>query len=312
MQSPALRSRFESASALGSPAVEFAGVLVVVLATSVWATLVRDAAAAFAPSTTSPVVVLSYPAFTGYVLGVGLASVAYLRLRGLPVALSRPSSPAALVALVAPAALVFVAVLAGDALGTPVDTAINPRRYAPVVSLRDVLPTVAVPAVFVAAGRALLVCGVVHETVRRRVAGGPRALALTTALAAVVQFYPLGVDGVGSLFESAAYEPARFVLLAVGMLAAVCLGFALGLAYRAVDARDWEAAVAVRYAPAYAVAVVGVGVLALDPGTVVDDLLSVVAFAAAAFGYDRSGSLWVAVGSLAAFETAVGVVPVVV
>ncbi|WP_254768832.1 hypothetical protein [Salinilacihabitans rarus] len=59
------------------------------------------------------------------------------------------------------------------------------------------LVAVVAPAVFVAAGRALLVCGVIHETVRHRVAGGARALALTTVLAAVVQFSPLGVDAVG-------------------------------------------------------------------------------------------------------------------
>lgn len=295
--------------------IELTGVLIAVFAVGVWAAVIRDIALGFIPPT-EPFLVLNVANALMYVGGVVVATIVYTRLRefSIETGLPRPM-PAGVAAVLAPIAFVAVGMLATATLGVDVvEDLFSPNRFAPVVPEWYVIANASSNAAWFAVGYALLVCGVVYETLRHHVAASERdALVLTAILCIVIRFFPVSVENLTLLVSGslASTVPTQLVLNAFGMVAAFCVAGSLGIGYYAYCTRDATIAVSPWYVPVYAVTGAALFLLAVDPFTPVEELFYVTALASAAVGYARTESIWVAITTLFLFELLVQVALVV-
>lgn len=245
--------------------------------------------------------------FVTAVLGYGLPTVVYVHLRDLDVPIGRPDGDAGrglLVAVGVPIGLVAGVALVGHVLvGTSV-AAINQTYYSPDVGLPFLVRTTVLPAAFGALGTGALLFGVVQTRLRDLTT--PRvAVGLTTVVAGVFYFLPTANLSPGRV------DGVALALFGASVLVGVCVGMALGLAYRGIARDDLDGVVSVTYAPILILG--GLGALAIVQTTLVDlpgavtDLALLGAVAAGAYGYDRTRSLWTPVASVFVYRAALGV-----
>ncbi|MFB6102205.1 MAG: hypothetical protein ABEJ73_06525 [Haloplanus sp.] len=218
-----------------------------------------------------------------FLVGLVLYAGVYARLRGVAVGLSLPSSADRRhlgMAAVVPLGLVALTKLAGVLTGVPYN-ALTMSAYGadtpPTAFLSLVGPGLVVAAICLA-----IVCQVLVQGTFQRVAGGRSAIALTTALTAVVLTSATG--GV---------TPTPHWGKLLGAVAFVC---SLGVALYAIDHvdRGWMQYLA--YVPV--TSVVGLVVISwiAETGTVAELLFGathVAVLALAAAGYERTESLLV-------------------
>jgi hypothetical protein len=285
--------------------------MVAVFMASVWTVVVRDATLSVLPYADILVITNAADA-AAYVGGVVGAALAYLRLRDLSVetGLPRPSAAGAAAVLV-PLAVVAGALLAESVLGVKTEL-FDGVRYAPVVPLWYIVAESATAATWFAAGYALLVCGVIYETVHHHVASSDRdAFVLTVGLVVIVRFLPVSVEVLTQLSAGSlsSIVPTHLALNVFGIVAAFCAAFTIGVVYRAIDAGDVAGVVSPWYVPAFAVTGTVLFLLAVDPHTPFEELYYVGVLAAAVAGYARTASIWTAITVVFLFELAVSVVP---
>lgn len=307
-----LRRRFDTVEA-----GELAALFLVLAGVDLWAALVH---AGYVTATRSrvfsvgpPETIIVVGQFALYLVGTALAVVVYACLRGFSLPLGPPVGTARTVVatVLAPAALVaLTGVLGAVSVGPGVGPILG-KAYAPTATVRFLVGTNVVPAVFAGVARAFVVCVAVHETVRVRVAVGDstHAVVLSSAVAAFGWVVTVDAGAMRSLLLG-----VRNPTLAVGAVASVfvgvCFGASVGLLYRCLARGSAEDVLRLCHGPVLGIGLLGVaaGLAALFDPVDVFDLLSVVAFAVAVYGYERTRSLWVPVASLATFTASFDVV----
>jgi hypothetical protein len=266
-----------------SLAVEFGAVTVALVCLVLWRRLLDGLLSATLGPPSARGGLLVSGLVDGGLLLLGLVAFGgvYVRVRGVEVGLTRPTTadlPAVLVAALAPPAFVALTKLVGVATGVPY----NGLTKAAVAVDAPLGPTVFVASLGLVVGvPALLVsCQVLVQGSFARVVDGDVAVVLTTLVA-------------GFLFVNDAGGPTALPergKLAGAVVLAVLVGVALVVHERA--GRDW-----LRYlgaAPAIGfVTLVGLAAVA-DVDTLAGGLFALahlVTFAVAAFAYDRTDSL---------------------
>lgn len=312
MNLEAYRTRLAASS---SSPVELSIILLFVLVTGLWASLIRDLAQPLI-NVYSPIYFTNIGELVMYVFGVGSAVVVYLRARGLSVDLGRPTlSPFGLACVGIPAAAVFLAVPLG--LLIEVDVLRLFRRvnsYTPVIPTWRYVLNVALSSAFFAVAYGLLVCGVVYETVRGFVTTTRReTVVLSIALASVIHIFPVSVEFVNTHMRYSLIETERsFLTLSVlGFTVAVCIAACLGILYRTYARSDVSYAISLWYTPVYAMAVVGVSFFVIDLPSYSEELWYALVSACAVVGYDRTRSIWVAITTFGLFEFTIGIASIV-
>ena len=283
-------------------ATELGFLLALLVATTLWQSVViRAYGLLLAVVPVGPDVAFAFGAFLAYVLGAGVAAVAYARARGVEIPFGLPVrgglSGVALAAL-APPALVAAVVLAGDVTGVTAGS-MTQSSYGAVVPLPFLVQTVVAPAVLAAAGTALVFHGAVQGTLRELVAPD-HAAALTTLVAAL--FF---------LFDAPSVrDPATLFVLFLGGTTLVAVGYGVGLLYRGASRGSVRGAFATRGGVALA-AVATLGLLTLLSD--VDGLsnaahlcLRVAVVGVGAHAYERTRSVWVPMLAVAAFRVSLG------
>ena len=240
-----------------------------------------------------------------YLVGVGGSAVVYARLRGLDVGTGLPRRDrlgTALAAVVAPAAVAaLVAVVVNAAFGAPFGVVVTNQAYSPRGGVGGVLRLTAARAAFEGVGFGLLSV-VTYASLGRAVVSTPtRGVALAAGLLAY--FHAVLWDGAVTLVSF----PSVQRLVAVPLLAAatVAAGVSLGLAYRGVVERSLRPVYRPAFVPVYALGLFAPAAAATtvaEFSDAVELLLWACAFAAAAFGYERTRSVWVPMAAIAAFR----------
>lgn len=295
-------------------AVELGTVLASIVAIGVWATIVAigytELVGTF-PDPSAPVSI-SVAAFVPQVFGISLGALVYMRLRGLDINTSLPRLDlATLAVIIAPVVAVGVVSLVGTIVGVHVST-ISQTMFAPrPVALGQLLFVSVLPQALAGVGYGLLVAGVMHETIRDRVAVSPdHAIGITTAVFVFVRFTPIAYSDIVTAL-SAFVDTAQFILLTMAILTSIGFGAALGLVYRAVATGNFEEAVALRYSPMYAFGAFGLFAMVSEFGDllgVAHNALFVIAAVSAVYGYERTRSLWVPVATFVLFTAAIPIV----
>jgi hypothetical protein len=245
-----------------------------------------------------------------YLVGVGGCALAYARARGLDVDVGLPRRGrlgTALAAVVAPAAVtVLAAAVLNSGFGTPLGVVVG-EVYSPRGGVEDVLRLSAARAAFEGVGFGLL-CVAAYASIRHTDVSTPsRAVALAAGLLA----YFRGVlwDAATTLVSFFGVE--RLVLFGLLVAATVAAGVSLGLAYRSVRERSLRPIFRPAFVPVYALGLLALFGAATAFGgfpDAVEHLLWACAFAAAAYGYERTRSVWAAVAAVAVFRLGLALV----
>ena len=294
----AIALRYGRISRRNPEAVEFASLLLLLVATTFWQSLVVRGYGLFLDVVPAwPDAPIVFGGLLTYVLGAGVVAVVYARVRGIEIPLGLPvrgSLRAAALAAFAPPAMVAAAVLAGDATGVTAQ-AMTESSYGMVVPLVFLVQTAVAPAVFTGVGLSLLVHGAVQGTLRELVDPDHAAALTTLAAALFFLFTPVSVR-----------DPATLFVALLGGATLVAVGYGLGLAY--AGATTGSVRVAFEGCGGAAVAAVAtLGILTLLTGVggfpdAVHLSLSVAAVGVGAHAYERTRSVWVPALALAAFR----------
>lgn len=313
MRSRALHVAERSTGGWDAPTVGLGSLFAVLVAVGIWTSVFSQALTVLVESVGGlPGQLLLMSAVT-MIGGPVAAALVYLRYRGLALAWSRPRGGtwiAACGAVLAPAVLVAVVAVVGNALVDVTLSAMVQRRINPEVSTLAFLRVVALPAVFLGVGYAVLFCGVVCERIRDLV-GADRVAALATAL--VGAFWLLPVD----LVQNLRLDPGVAVELALSLLFGVAIGMSLGIVYRSfggdgsdtyASAREWIATLRRREVIVLAVAglgLVGIGMELAELPRSIGDLLWIAGLGVAIVGYERTRCVWVSAASLTVLSLAI-------
>lgn len=241
------------------------------------------------------------------VLGFAVPALLYVAASDLDVSAALPGredAGAVLTAMATATALLAGAALVSNlAFGTAV-AALYQHWYSPAVDFAFVARTTLVPAAAEAVGVGLLLFAVV-QTRLRDLTTGEHAVALTVVVAAVFYNAPAFSLSVGRL------SPETVALFAVSVAVSVALGLSLGLVYRGLVRGEDEAVLTRGHAPVLAVGALGalsVALTLLEFPQVVPSVLWLAALAAAATGYERTGTVWTPLATIFAYEVVLGVV----
>lgn len=285
-------------------AVTIGSLFVTLFAVQAWATAVarfgHPRLGSLATSNHLQVFVL--PALLVYGVGIALAAGCYARIRNVEIPFGIPTRddwPVAASAVLAGPLLVAAGAVVGDVVfGTTVSAMVQ-LRYSPDARLSFLVFSSFVPALLKGLGYGLLFFGVVHERLRETTT--PRhALVLT----------PVVVGFFWEMQENVRHDLLDPIAVAhITVLAAVSVGFgaSLGLLYRGTVRESVGRLVRVAYVPVFSVGLLGaVGVASgFDFPPVLLDVLRLGAFAVAAYGYERTRSIWVPILVVAVFLAAV-------
>lgn len=249
----------------------------------------------YLPEALSSPYIVSYVAV--YVVGTALPALAYSRLRSVRLPRSLPTTsdlPVVVAAVLAPAVVVGIVALVGNALFDVTITETIGIVYAPAADPSYLLHRAGTLAVCGGLGLGLLVHGAAQGSLRDRI--GPRhAVGVAAALGGV--YY-----GVVTIAGNLLFSPAPLLTLLVVVAVAVGLGAGAGTLYRAsVDDRRADTA---ENAVALLAVLAGIAFLLTGVDGRTDVLhggLWMLAFGVAALGYERTGSLLVPILAVAAF-----------
>jgi len=254
--------------------------------------------------TSNRVSTLVLPAVLVYGVGIALAAGCYARIRTVEIPFGIPTRddwPVAVSAVLAGPLLVTAGAVIGSAAFDTSVSAMVQLRYGPDARLSSLVLSSFVPALLEGLGYGLLFFGVVHE--RLREATTPRhALVLTPV---VVGFFWEMQENV----RHDLLDPITLAHFAVLVVVSVGFGASLGLLYRATVRDSVGQLVRAAYVPVFGVGLLGaVGVISgFDFPLVLLDGLRLGAFAIAAYGYERTRSIWVPILVVAVFLAAVDV-----
>lgn len=247
------------------------------------------------------------PLFLTHGLGLAVGAAILARALDVEISLGPPTVdalPVVIGTLATPVLLVCaVAVTANVAFDASL-AALAQTHYSPQVEPSFVVVRAFVPAAFAAVGYGLLFFGVVQQ--RLRALTGPRHAAVLTTV--VAGFYWVGHPITSAVTR---FEPSAVPGFAAAVLAGAAFCFWVGHLYRGAVGDSLTTVLRPRYAPVFAVGLLGLSaVLAdlADPVGGTRDLLWIATFAVGAFGYERTRSVWVPVFALAALQFAVDVV----
>lgn len=291
-----------------APALGLGAVVAVLVAVSLWATLVAQAAQFGVRALDVPgaLVVVSGAAS---LLGLAGGALAYARYRDIDLRLGRPRSgswPVAAGAALAPAALVGAAALVTNvAFGVPLSSALN-RFVSPDASVSFLAWTMGVPSAFLGIGLGLLFCALVPERVRSLV-GERDAAAVAALLVGFFRLLPIDAVGVRLSVGGAVEFTATLVF---GVAFAMAVGVLLRRTGAGSGVLDTDA-LERRHLAVLALALVGVVGVATgltSAGELVREGLWVAAFALAIVGYERTRSVWVPVLAMVGFTLALDAV----
>lgn len=278
-------------------AVAIGSVFVTLFAVSLWMRLVAGVGyhrlrALLDLGGPSPLYVIAIPTFFVYVVGLALGTVVYARVRHVEIPFGLPTKadlPVAVATVLSAPLLVAVAGLAGHLLLDTSMSAMAQIRYAPDAGLSFLLLASVVPAVFEGLGYGFLFFGVVHE--RLRAATTPRhAVVLTPA---VVWFF----RAIHGEVQTDLLAPIALVHLALLVVVGVAFGSSVGLLYRGAVRDSAGQLVRAIYIPVFTLGLLGVfGVVSgLEFPTAVLEAVHLAGFGLAAYGYERTRSIWVPV-----------------
>ena len=242
------------------------------------------------------------PAFLTNIVGIGLGALVYARVRNVDIPWNLPARGRLYITtttLLAVPVLVMITALVGRvAFETPVSSLIN-LRYNPQVRLSDLVFSSFVPSILAGVGYGLAFYGVVHQRVRE--ATTPRhALVLTPLL---VGLFWEARGGVRHVFQwdSPLPDTVRVLLM---LVATVAFASSLGLLYRGAFRAPVKHLLRARYVPVLAFGLFGAAILLMsitDFPTALTDVVRLVVFGVAAYGYERTRSIWVPILVVAAF-----------
>jgi hypothetical protein len=241
---------------------------------------------------TGPFHVLTVPSFFIYVGGFALGAVVFARVRSVEIPFGLPASDDLSVAAVTILAAPLLVAVAGISAIFAFDTSMGAMaqvRYAPDAGLSFLVFSSVVPSLFEGLGYGLLFFGVVHERLREETT--PRhALVLTPVVA---WFF----GEMHSLAQTRFLVPAALAHFALLVLVGVAFGASLGLLYRGTVRDSAGQLVRPVYVPVFTIGLLAVfGVLSgLDFPEALLDGARVAALALAAYGYERTRSIWVPV-----------------
>lgn len=252
--------------------------------------------------TTNLVDVFVLPALLVYGVGLALTAGLYARIRGVEIPVGLPADGswrAAVGTLLTAPLLVAVAGIAGHLVLDTSVSAMVQIRYSPDTRLSFLVLSSFVPALFTGLGYGFLFFGVVHE--RLRDVTTPRhAVVLTPA---VVGFFWKMQGNV----QSELLDPMALAHFAVLVAVSVGFGASLGLLYQGVFRDSANDLVRAAYLPVFVLGLLGiVGVISgFTFPTGLLDVLHLAAFGLAAYGYERTRSIWVPIFVVALFLAAV-------
>lgn len=288
----------------GGTAVGLGALFAVLVAVSLWASVVAAAARAASRWLGGASVAILVVSGVTSLAGLGLGAVAYAWYRDLDVGVAVPPRDAwaaVLGSILGPGLLAVGVAVAGNVLVDVSLSAMTQRQVAGDAALGVLLRTAVAPAMFVGLGYGLLFCGVVYERVRALVGPGD---AVTIAAMLVGFFWLLPVKAVAGLPVSL----GSAVELVLSLVFGVAFGMAVGVLYDHDGIGTRLTDLSARHMAVLVVAGVGVAGVATDltalPRTA-GDLLWVAALVVALVGYERSRSVWVPALSLATFQVAI-------
>jgi len=259
-----------------------------------------------------------FPIFVFHVVGTGLGAWLYARRYGHEIPFGFPEKSRRRVAagvVSAPIALITITALVANALDTSVSS-IAQVGYSPTAQLSFLVSTSFVPAALRGLAYGLLFFGVVHERLRR-VTTPRHAILLTPIIAGFFR------EVTGGSLNATDFEASAIPYLVTIVVVSVAFGTCVGLLYRGTVRDSLADVLRFAYVPVFVVGLLGFVGVALELGefpTSAVDLLWIGVFGIAAYGYERTRSVWVPVVAMAAFaagldaagylETVAGVAPV--
>lgn len=240
------------------------------------------------------------PTFLTSIVGIGLGALVYARVRSVDIPWGLPARGRLCLTattLFAVPVLVMITTLVGYvAYETPISSLIN-LRYAPEARLSSLVFSSFVPSILAGVGYGLAFYGVVHQRIRE-VTTPHHAIVLTPLLVGLFWEARAGVRH-AFRWNPTLPDTVRILLM---LVAAVAFASSLGLLYRGAFRTPVEHLLRARYVPVLAFGLFGAAVLLTsitDLPAALTDVVRLVVFGVAAYGYERTRSIWVPILVLA-------------